>query len=76
MALSVTEIQREVTLLSVEERARLIALLIESLESVDDGNVDGAWEQELLRRSKEIEERKVIPVPAEEALERVRRTLG
>ncbi|MFM9886527.1 MAG: addiction module protein [Burkholderiales bacterium] len=75
MALSVTEIQREVTLLSVEERARLIALLIESLEAADEGNVDAAWEQELLRRSKEIEEGKVIPVPAEEALERVRRTL-
>ena len=74
MALSVTEIQKEVTLLSVEERARLIALLIESLESADDGNVDAAWEQELPRRSKEIEEGKVIPVLAEEALERVRPT--
>ncbi len=75
MALSLAEIEREVTQLTAEERARLIARLIESLEAADDGDVEAAWEQEVLRRSREIEEGKVVPVPVEEALKRVRRSL-
>lgn len=75
MARSLAEIEREVTQLTVQERARLITLLIESLEPADEGDVDAAWEQELLRRSKEIEEGRVVPVPADEALDRIRRSL-
>lgn len=75
MALSLAEIEREITRLTAEERARLIALLIDSLDPADDADIDGPWEQELLRRSKEIEAGTVVPVPGDEALERVRRTL-
>lgn len=71
MALSLAEIEREITRLTAEERARLIALL----DPADDADIDGPWEQGLLRRSKEIEEGTVVPVPGDEALERVRRTL-
>jgi len=75
MALSLAELEREVTRLSPEERARLIALLIHSLEPADEGDVEAAWEAEVLRRAREIEEGKTVPVPAEEALERARRNL-
>jgi putative addiction module component, TIGR02574 family len=75
MPLSLAEIEKEVTQLSLDERARLISLLIASLEEADKADIEAAWEQEVLARSREIAEGRVTPVPAEEALARVRRTL-
>ena len=75
MPLSVSEIEREASQLSSEERARLIGFLIETLEPADEGDIEAAWEEEVLARSKEIEEGRVVPVSADEALERVRRSL-
>jgi putative addiction module component (TIGR02574 family) len=75
MALSLAELEKEVTQLSLEEREQLIRLLIASLEPEDEGDIEAAWEQEVLRRSREIQEGKVSPVPADEALARIRRSL-
>jgi putative addiction module component (TIGR02574 family) len=75
MPLSVSEIEREASQLSSEERARLIGFLIATLEPADEGDIEAAWEEEVLARSKEIEEGRVVPVSADEALERVRRSL-
>jgi putative addiction module component (TIGR02574 family) len=75
MPLSVAEIEREVSRLTPDERARLIGFLIATLEPADEGDIEAAWEEEVLARSKEIEEGRVIPVSADEALERVRRSL-
>jgi putative addiction module component (TIGR02574 family) len=75
MSLSLTEIEKEATKLPLEERARLIGVLIASLEPADEGDIEAAWEQELLARSKEVHDGSVSPVPADEALERVRRGL-
>ena len=57
------------------ERARLIEFLIQSLDPADEGDVETAWEREILARSKEIEEGRVTAVPADEALARVRGNL-
>jgi len=75
MSLSLIEIETEARKLPLEERARLIGVLIASLESADEGDIEAAWEQELLARSKEVQDGSVSPVPADEALERVRRSL-
>ncbi|HZF34877.1 MAG TPA: addiction module protein [Candidatus Angelobacter sp.] len=75
MSLSLIEIETEARKLPLEERARLIGVLIASLESADEGDIEAAWEQELLARSKEVQDGSVNPVPADEALERVRRSL-
>jgi putative addiction module component (TIGR02574 family) len=75
MALTRAEIEKEAIELPVDERARLIATLIASLEPADEGDVDAAWEQELLARSEEVRQGEVAPVAADEALERVRRRL-
>ena len=75
MPLTLAEIENEARHLSLEERARLIGRLIETLDPGDGGNVDAAWEAEVVRRSAEIAEGKVRPVPAEEALARIRRTM-
>lgn len=76
MTLSLAEIVKEATRLPVEERARLIGTLIASLESADEGDVEAAWQAEVRARSEEVRRGDVTPVPADEALERVRRGLG
>jgi len=75
MPLSVVEIEREASKLTSDERARLIGFLIATLEPADEGDIEAAWEQEVLVRSEEIHAGSVAPVPADEALARVRRSL-
>jgi len=75
MSLSFAEIEKAAANLPLEERARLIGALIASLEPADEGDIEAAWEQEVLARSKEIRDGIVSPVSADEALERVRRDL-
>lgn len=75
MTLSLAEIEEEATRLTLEERARLIGVLIASLEPADQGDIEAAWEQELLARSNEVQDGSVTPVPADDALERARRGL-
>ncbi len=75
MPLSVVEIEREVSKLTPDERARLISFLIATLEPADEGDIEAAWEEEVLARSREIQEGSVAPLPADEALARVRRSL-
>ncbi len=75
MPLSVAEIEHEVSQLTPDERARLIGFLIGSLEPSDEGDIEAAWEEEVLARSGEIREGHAAPVSADEALDRVRRSL-
>jgi putative addiction module component (TIGR02574 family) len=75
MPLSVAEIEQEVSQLTQDGRARLIGFLIESLEPADEGDIEAAWKEEVLARSKDIQEGRVDPVPVDEALDRVRRGL-
>jgi putative addiction module component (TIGR02574 family) len=75
VSLSLVEIEREVSQLTLDERTRLISFLIATLEPADEGDIEAAWEEEVLARSKEIQAGSVAPVPADEALARVRRSL-
>jgi putative addiction module component (TIGR02574 family) len=78
MALSLPEIEEEITRLPQEARERLIRLLINSLEpeaGESQEAIEAAWEQEIERRSREIEEGKIKLVPADEALARIRKNL-
>jgi putative addiction module component (TIGR02574 family) len=75
MGRSLAEIEREATQLPVEERARLIANLIASLEPIEEGDVAAAWEQEVEARSASFHRGEAKTVPAREALERARRNL-
>lgn len=75
MSKVLADIEKEIAGLTIEERARLIQHLIESLEPSDEGKVDAEWERELLRRSKDIEEGTAVGIPAEEVLDRIHRDL-
>ncbi|MEX0960331.1 MAG: addiction module protein [Burkholderiales bacterium] len=75
MSKVLADIEKEIARLTIEERARLIQHLIESLEPADEDKVDAEWERELLRRSKDIEEGTAVGTPAEEVLDRIHRDL-
>jgi hypothetical protein len=75
MPLSIAEIEREVSQLTLDERERLLGFLIATLEPFDEGDIEAAWEEEVLARSMDIEKGVVAPLPADEALTRLRRGL-
>ena len=60
--MSTDDLLVEVLRLSREERARVAAELLSSLEETDE-EVVTAWAEELLRRSADVREGRVSPVP-------------
>jgi putative addiction module component (TIGR02574 family) len=50
-----------------EDRARLAAWLIESLEPEGDSGVEAAWEAEIIRRMKDLDSGRVKPIRWSEA---------
>lgn len=72
MRMTVDEISEEALTLPLEHRALLANLLIKSLESEENFDLQELWAAEALRRRDEIRTGKVHTIPAEEALARVR----
>lgn len=65
MSTHVTELFKQASILSEEERATLAGLLIESLESEVDTDVEEAWRVEIERRVAELDSGTVETVPWE-----------
>lgn len=72
----VSEIVEEARGLPYGERAELIEQLIADTAKNIDPAIEKAWGDEALRRIKEIEEGKVQLIPGEEAMARVRKSIG
>ena len=66
MARSARELFEEAMKLAPEERATLMRLLIDTLDSESDEGVDEAWRAEIARRVAELDSGAVEPVPWEE----------
>ncbi len=73
---SVTELFKQAAELSEEDRAALAGLLIDSLESETDPNVDEAWAEEIKRRLAELDSGVVGTVPWETVRTNLIRRLG
>lgn len=73
--MSTDELLAEALRLSRDERARVAAELLSSLEEADD-DVAAAWAVELLRRSREIAEGRVQTVSWESARAEILSELG
>jgi putative addiction module component (TIGR02574 family) len=56
-----------------KERARIAEILISSLEKSVDRDIELAWQEEVARRSKEIDSGTVKCIPWEEVRDKVRR---
>ena len=75
MARNFAEIQRELSELSVEERAKLALALVESLEPEDEGDIAEAWRVEAERRYEQYKCGEVQALPGDEVFARIRRRL-
>ena len=75
MSTVLTELAQKAAELSAEDRARLALSLIESLETVDEGDIDAAWRIEAERRWSEIENGTARLVPGDEVFAKVRSRL-
>jgi len=65
------EILKKALALPVAERAEVAGSLIESLDEAEDGSVETAWEIEIIRRMKDLDSGKAMPVSLEEARRRL-----
>lgn len=74
MPATIHELEAEVLSLSASERAHLLERLIDSFEA--DSVIQDAWVTEALRRENEVLSGKVTPVPGDEALARIRKSLA
>jgi putative addiction module component (TIGR02574 family) len=68
--MSTDELLAEALRLSRDQRARVAEELLSSLEETDE-DVAAAWADELLRRSRDIAEGRVLSVPWETAREQI-----
>lgn len=75
MTIPLVELEKAAIKLALEDRTHLIASLIASLDSVDEGDLEAAWEREVHARSSAYHRGEVKAVPANEALDRARRSL-
>jgi putative addiction module component (TIGR02574 family) len=71
MAKSARELFEEAMRLDPEERATLMRLLIEALDSEAEEGVDDAWRAEIERRMAELDSGAVQTIPWEELRERL-----
>ena len=76
MPRKVSEIVEEARQLPYGERAELIEQLIADTAKDLDPEIEKAWGDEAMRRLKEIEKDKSVLIPGDEAMARVRKTVG
>ncbi|HEX8154141.1 MAG TPA: addiction module protein [Thermoanaerobaculia bacterium] len=72
MARTLDEIQHDAMTLSVEERAQLADLLLESLRTPEEQEIAAEWAAVAEARMAEIDAGSVKTIPAEESLRRAR----
>lgn len=73
--MNATELMNEAASLPLEERARLVDSLLQTLNPVDE-TVAAAWLATARRRLDELDSGRVAAVPGDEVFEKVRCRLG
>lgn len=67
MATDTAKLLEEALKLPSEARAALAGSLLDSLDDTVDADAEAAWESEIAKRLKDLDEGKVRPVPWSEA---------
>ena len=75
MARNFAELERELSELSSQERAKLALTLVESLEPEDEGDIAEAWRVEAERRYEQYKRGEVQGIPGDEVFSRIRSRL-
>jgi len=73
---SAVEILREALALPMDARAALVDSLLDSLDSTVDPHAEELWQQEILKRAKELDSGSVKTVPWVELRSRLIAKLG
>jgi putative addiction module component (TIGR02574 family) len=73
--MEVSELLKRALTLPDNERAKLAASLIDSLDPTVDENVEAAWQEEIARRIQEVENGKVKTIPWAEVRDKGRKLL-
>jgi putative addiction module component (TIGR02574 family) len=76
MPMTMEQLAEEALALPSEQRALLADRLVESLDADEVSRLDHLWAAEAKRRRDEVRQGRVQTIPGEEALARVRRSLG
>jgi len=76
MATTLEKLVEQAMTLPSESRALLADLLVESLDAEELGRIGRLWAAEAIRRRDEVRTGVVETVPGEEALRKVRDSLG
>ena len=76
MPMTMEQLAEEALALPSEQRALLADRLVESLDANEVSRLDHLWATEAKRRRDEVRQGRVQTIPGEEALARVRRSLG
>jgi putative addiction module component (TIGR02574 family) len=76
MSKDLTEVLRDASELSEQDRATLAGLLIESLDTEADPDVEEAWAAEIARRVAQLEAGDAKMIPWEEVRQRLRDRLN
>lgn len=76
MATTVEKLVEQAMTLPGESRARIAELLVESLDADELGRIDRLWADEAKRRRDDVRGGMVETVPGDEALRKVRDSLG
>ncbi len=74
--MSFDELVAEVKKLSLEERAALAKVIVESLGELSEAEIEALWVQEAERRLDELEQGQATEVSAEEVLRRARAAIS
>lgn len=75
MARVLSEIEAEIRALTRDDQERLLRALLEELDAPADTGVEQAWLEEVRRRSRELDDGTVEPMPADEVFARARGVL-
>ncbi|HEY3853112.1 MAG TPA: addiction module protein [Verrucomicrobiae bacterium] len=74
--MKIEQIVEEALALPINERALLADRLVESLDPAEGGHVHDLWAAEALRRRDDVRGKRTQTIPGEEAMARVRRSVG
>ncbi|MGH7938021.1 MAG: addiction module protein [Bryobacteraceae bacterium] len=76
MPMTIDQLAHEALSVPSEARALLADKLVKSLDATEVGSIDALWAAEAKRRRDEVRSGEVQTIPGDEALARVRRSVG
>ena len=72
MGRALSDIEKEIRELTRADQELLLRALLEELDGPVDSNVEQSWFEEIRRRTRELDEGRVAPIPADQVFAQAR----